>query len=65
MTTTDERISRLEGAYEQVDQRLNDISQALNSFRNEVNRRINNLYILFFGGWVTIMAAIIGLYFKG
>ena len=65
MTTTDERISRLEGAYEQVDQRLNDISQALNSFRNEVNSRINNLYILFFGGWVTIMAAIIGLYFKG
>ena len=72
MTTTDERISRLEGAYEQVDRRLDDMNQALNSlrndtsaFRNEVNSRINNLYILFFGGWVTIMAAIIGLYFKG
>ena len=72
MTTTDERISRLEGAYEQVDRRLDDMNQALNSlrndtsaFRNEVNRRINNLYILFFSGWVTIMAAIIGLYFKG
>ena len=72
MTTTEERISRLEGAYEQVDRRLNDMSQAIISLRsemnsrfNEVNSRINNLYVLFFGGWVTIMVAIIGLYFKG
>ena len=65
MTTTDERLSRFEGAYEQVDRRLDDMSRALDSFRNEMNSRINNLYVLFFGGWVTIMAAIIGLYVKG
>ena len=65
MTTTDERLSRLEGAYEQVSRRLDDMSRSLDSFRNEMNSRINNLYVLFFGGWVTIMAAIIGLYVKG
>ncbi len=65
MTTTDERLSRLEGAYEQVDRRLDDMSRALDSFRNEMNSRVNNQYVLFFGGWVTIMVAIIGLYLKG
>ena len=65
MTTTNERLSRLEGAYEQVDRRLDDMSRALDSFRNEMNSRINNLYVLFFGGWVTIMVAIVGLYVKG
>ena len=69
---TDERLSRLEGAYEQVDRRLDDMNRALDSlrldmssFRNEMNSRVNNLYVLFFGGWVTIMVAIIGLYLKG
>ena len=72
MTTTDERLSRLEGAYEQVDRRLDDMNRLIDSLRgdmnnrfNEVNSRINNLYVLFFGGWVTIMVAIIGLYLKG
>ena len=71
MTTT-ERISRLEGAYEQVDRRLDDMSRALDSLReeigtlrNEMNSRINNIYVLIFGSWVTIMVAIIGLYLKG
>jgi tetrahydromethanopterin S-methyltransferase subunit G len=64
MTTT-ERISRLEGAYEQVDRRLDDMSRAIDSLRDEMNRRINNLYLLIFGSWVTIMVAIIGLYVKG
>lgn len=65
MTTTEERISRLEGAYEQVDRRLDDMNQAIVALRNEVNSRINTLYVLLCGSWVTTMAAIIGLYFKG
>jgi hypothetical protein len=65
MMTTTERISRLEGAYEQVDRRLDDMSRAIDSLRDEMNRRINNLYLLIFGSWVTIMVAIIGLYVKG
>ncbi len=71
MTTT-ERISRLEGAYEQVDRRLDDMNRSLDSLRNDVvalrsemNSRINTLYVLLFGSWVTIMVAIIGLYVKG
>lgn len=65
MTTTEERISRLEGAYEQVDRRLDDMNQAIVALRNEMNSRINTLYVLLCGSWVTTMAAIIGLYFKG
>ncbi len=53
MTTLEERVSRLEGAYEQVDRRL-----------EEMNNRFNNLYILIGGSWVTLMGAIIALYLK-
>ena len=64
MTTT-ERINRLEGAYEQVDRRLDDMNRSIDALRNEMNSRINNVYLLIFGSWVTIMVAIIGLYLKG
>ncbi|MDE2670046.1 MAG: hypothetical protein OXI51_10375 [Chloroflexota bacterium] len=36
--TTEERLSRLEGTYEQVDQRLGDLALALNSLREEMNQ---------------------------
>ncbi len=55
-----------------MDRRLDDMNRligplcsGMNNRFNEVNSRINNLYILFFGGWVTIKVAIIGLYVKG
>ena len=35
--TTEERLSRLEGTYEQVDQRLGDLALALNSLRQTVD----------------------------
>ena len=64
--TTEERVSRLEGAYEQVNERLNDVTQSManlqaeiNSFRAEVNSRFNNMYIIMGGSWVSLMAAII------
>ena len=72
VTEKQERISRLEGAYEQVDRRLDDMNLSIervwaevNSLRNEMNSRINNLYILIAGSWITLMGAIIGLYIKG
>ena len=37
--TTVQRVSRLEGAYEQVDARLHDIGQAVESSRSEMNAR--------------------------
>ena len=64
--TAEERLSRLEGGYEQVNERLNDLTQAINSlrseisgFRAEVNARFNNLYIIMGGSWVSLMAAVI------
>ena len=82
MVTTEDRTSRLEGAYEQVDRRLGDMLHAISTLRedttnaisalredtnsrfNELNSRINTLYVLLLASWVTNMAAIIGLYFR-
>ena len=55
----EERLSKLEGAYEQVNERLNDLTQAINSLRSETNARFNNMYIIMGGSWVSLMAAII------
>jgi tetrahydromethanopterin S-methyltransferase subunit G len=67
----EQRISRLEGAYEQVDKRLDDLGRAveslrsdLNSLRSEMNGRFNNIYVLIGASWVTLIGAMIGLYFK-
>ena len=62
--TTEERVSRLEGAYEQISDRLNEYGQSLTGFRSEVNGRFNKVYVLLGASWVTLMGAIIGLYFK-
>ena len=35
--TTEERLSRLEGAYEQVDRRLGDLAQAVAGLRGDLN----------------------------
>ncbi|MXW27237.1 MAG: hypothetical protein F4Z77_13235 [Dehalococcoidia bacterium] len=73
--TTEERISRLEGAYEQVDQRLGDLTQAFNAWRAESNRqnevlrsemnsRFNILLVVGAGAWVTTVGLIVGLYLQ-
>ena len=59
--TTEERISRSEGAYEQVDSRPSDLTQSFESLRAEMNKRFNNLYMLLGGAWITVMAVLIGL----
>ena len=38
MATMEQRVSRLEGAYEQVDQRLGDIQAALNRIDERIDR---------------------------
>jgi flagellar capping protein FliD len=67
---TEQRISRLEGAYEQVDARLADINHRFDSLSSRVdtleasmNARFNTLTILTVGGWVILMAAIVTLFF--
>ena len=68
----EERVSRLEVTYEQVDARLAGLDRSVESLRAEmhgvrsemntrfdlVDRRFNNLYLLIGGSWVTIMASI-------
>ena len=79
--TTEQRISRLEGAYEQVVQPLVDLNQSMGGLRSEMdslrsemrgemgglrsemNSRLNTLTIVMFGTWVTVIGAVIGLYF--
>ncbi len=43
MTTRQERLSRLEGAYEQVDKRLADLKDSVNSLRDEMNSRLDGV----------------------
>jgi hypothetical protein len=40
---TEERVSRLEGAYEQVDARLNDLGRSIGSLRAEMNSGLNDM----------------------
>lgn len=73
--TTEERISRVEGAYEQVDKRLADFTQAFNAWRAESNRqnevlrselnsRFNTMLVVGAGAWVTTVGLIVGLYLQ-
>ena len=78
MVIEQQRISRLEGAYEQVDRRLDDMHRAIESLRadlnglraemnsrfNEMSNRYNVLIVVMVGAWVTLIALMIGLYFK-
>ena len=41
--TTEERVSRLEGAYEQVNERLADLRTDVNSLRGEMNERLGEM----------------------
>ena len=43
MVTMEERTSKLEGAYEQVDERLGDIRVEMRGLRSDVNRRIGGV----------------------
>ena len=70
MATDQERISRLEGAYEQVDARLADLSNRMDSMSNRIDSleakfdaRFNTQLVLTVGSWVTLMAAIIAVLF--
>ena len=64
-----ERLSRLEGAYEQVSRRLDDLYLTVNTLRtemnsrfDELNSRINVLIVVMVGGWMTIIAALIAAF---
>ena len=57
-----DRVSRLEGAYEQVDERLGELTAAVKDLRSEMHREIRMLHLFIGGSWVTLMATMLGLY---
>ncbi len=56
MTTMPERVSKLEGAYEQVDQRLGELSVQLDAMDSKFESKFNTLIIVM----ATSGAAIVG-----
>ncbi len=66
--TVPQRVSRLEGAYEQVNERLGDIDRRLESLRAETNQRFNemnqrfNVHLVLIGGlWATTIGGFAAL----
>lgn len=52
------RVSRLEGAYEQVDRRLGSIETSVESLRQHVDAQFRWVIGMIFTGWVTTILAI-------
>lgn len=74
--TTEERVSRLEGAYEQVNERLSDLRAELHeqigsvrtevgALRSEMNSRFNALLLMIAGLWATMIGGFIALFVNG
>ncbi len=61
MTTTEERVSRLEGAYEHLATKADVylVKADLQEFKAEVLREINKLLYWMMGGMLTILLALI------
>ena len=70
---TEERLSRLEGAYEQVNERLGDLradvnrlAQGQEALRSEMQRGLDglrNVMLLLIGGvWATVVGGFIALF---
>ena len=60
--STEERLSRLEGAYEQVSERLNELARGLSDLRSDMNSRFNVMLVLLGGVWATVVAGFIALF---
>lgn len=78
--TIEQRVSRLEGAYEQVNERLGDLTQAVASFRTELraemqegqaalrsdmNRQFHTVLVLLGTSWATTLGGIIAILVRG
>ena len=63
---TEERLSRLEGAYEQVNERLGDLRTDMNERLNELSRGLdalrNTMLLLIGGVWTTMVGGFIVLF---
>jgi hypothetical protein len=61
MATMEERVSRLEGAYEQVDQRLGDIQAALHRHEAKTDAQFRTTMAVMATGGIAIAGAIVTL----
>ena len=61
MATMEQRVSRLEGAYEQVDQRLGEIQAALNRLEAKTDAQFRTIMAVMATGGIAIAGAIITL----
>ena len=61
MATMEERVSRLEGAYEQLDQRLGDIQASLVRLEAKVDAQFRTTMAVMVTGGIAIAGAIITL----
>ena len=61
MTTMPERVSKLEGAYEQVDQRLGELSVQLNAMDSKFESKFNTLIIVMATSGVAIVGTLIAI----
>lgn len=70
----EDRLSRLEGAYEQMDRRMADQTAATTALsakvdalgaelRREIRADLRSLYLFVGGAWVSLAALVVGLYF--
>ena len=64
MTTMPERVSKLEGAYEQVDQRLGELSVQLNAMDSKFESKFNTLIIVMATSGVAIVGTLIAIAFR-
>ena len=55
-----QRVPRLEGAFEQFSLRLDTMERSIEGLRADLTGFKNTMYILVFGSWVTLLAAIFG-----
>ena len=78
--TPEERLSKLEGAYEQVNERLNDLAQAIRqidsnlreeirqgdaALRAEMSKQFHTLLVLIGTSWATMLGGIIAILVRG
>ncbi len=71
---SEDRLSRLEGAFEQMDRRMADQTAATTALsakvdalgaelRREIRADLRSLYLFVGGAWVSLAALVVGLYF--
>ena len=56
--------AEMNGLRVEMHESINSLRTEMNSRLEEMNSRFNTLYVLIAASWVTIIGAMIGLYFK-